>query len=68
MALPWSRSGCGTLQTSCCLGKKTRTMFFVWAVREKLVPGNQGLMECVCVILLEFKDRNNLRVFAKKKG
>lgn len=67
MALPWSRSGCGTLQTSRCFGKKI-TMFFVWAVREKLVPGNQRLMEWVCVIFLEFKDRINLRVFSQQKG
>lgn len=41
---------------------------FVWAVREKLVPGNQRLMEWVCVIFLEFKDRIHLRVFSQQKG
>ena len=53
MALPWSRSGCGTLQTSRCLGKK-RTMFFVWAVRERALPKFQNrrqqsplLLECL---------------------
>ena len=49
------------------LGEKTQ-QDFVGAGREKLVPGNQRLMEWVCVIFLEFKDRNNLTVFFSTKG